>query len=77
MTYFNLVYRLAKEVDSYLLNNHIGEFQCLNFYHDLKVNNEITLKDKSKQQIGWASEILRKNMDVIQVQLWGKNIIKG
>lgn len=77
MTYFNLVYRLAKEVDSYLLNNHIGEFQCLNFYHDLKVNNEITLKDKSKQQIGWASEILRKKYGRYSSTAMGKKYYKG
>lgn len=31
----NLVRKIAKEVDLYLLNNHIGEFQFLNLYHSM------------------------------------------
>lgn len=77
MKYFNLVYRLAKEIDAYLLNNHIGEFQCLNFYHDLKINKEVVLRDKSKQQIGWASEILRKKYGAYSNNAMGKTYYKG
>jgi len=77
MNYFHLVYRLVKEIDIYLLNNHIGEFQCLNFYHVLKINNEVRLKDKSKQQIGCASEVLRKKYGAYSNNAMGKKYYKG
>lgn len=33
--YLKITYDVAKSIDSYLLNNHIGEFQTILAYHDL------------------------------------------
>lgn len=77
MDYFHLVYRLAKEIDKYLLNKHIGEFQCLNFYHELRSSNAIKLNNMSSQQIGCASEVLRKKYGSYSSTAMGKKYYRG
>ena len=34
--YMKLIYGIAKEIDKQLLNNQIGEYQIVHFYHNLK-----------------------------------------
>ena len=76
MSYFDLVYKLSREIDLYLIDNHIGEYHCLNFYHNLRVSNEINLIDNSNKAIGDASEILRKRYGQYSSQPMGKTYYK-
>lgn len=40
LRFFDAVFRVAKEIDNYLLQNHIGEYQIILAYHEyLKTNN--------------------------------------
>jgi hypothetical protein len=77
MNYFILIYKLAKQIDKYLLNKHIGEFQCLNFYHELRHSNTIRLINTSPQQIGYASEVLRKKFGKYSNTSMGKKYYRG
>lgn len=76
MSYFALVYKLAQQVDKYLLANHIGEYHCLNFYHNLRVSQKITLNDLSDHSVYVASEILRKEYGEYSSQPMGKKYYK-
>lgn len=76
MSYFALVYKLAQQIDKYLIANHIGEYHCLNFYHNLRISNQINLTDQSNKAIGLASEILRKKYGQYSSQPMGKNYYK-
>lgn len=76
MSYFALVYKLAKQIDKYLITNHIGEYHCLNFYHNLRISEEIILNDMHAHNIYLASEILRKRYGQYSSQPMGKMYYK-
>lgn len=76
INYFSLVYKLSQEMDLYLIDNHIGEYHCLNFYHELRISGKINLSDQSNNQIGLTSEILRKAYGQYSSQPMGKNYYK-
>ena len=63
-------------MDLYLIDNHIGEYHCLNFYHELRISGKINLSDQSNNQIGLTSEILRKAYGQYSSQPMGKNYYK-
>lgn len=76
IAYFSLVNKLSKEIDLYLIDNHIGEYHCLNFYRELRISCQINLLDQSNYEIGLASEILRKEYGRYSSQPMGKNYYK-
>ncbi len=56
-TYKQLIWEITKEIDEYLLNKHIGEYQIIHFYHEqyesLKSESNLTLRaNKFKKMVG-------------------------
>ena len=40
--YQHVIWSTAKDIDEYLLKNHIGEFQAVSFYH--RIYNEMNMQ---------------------------------
>ena len=63
--YQKLIWSTAKSIDVYLLNNHIGEFQAISFYHRLfdSIRKDIHQSEKAiilKKKLGRFGDIVGK-----------------
>lgn len=56
--YLKLTYSVARDIDKQLMKNHIGTYQYLKFYHELR-KNKLELKDK---EVYIQAQILKKEI---------------
>ena len=58
--YLKLTYSVARDIDKQLMNNHIGTYQYLKFYHELR-KKKLNLKEK---EISIQAKILKKEIAI-------------
>lgn len=71
-----LIYSIAREIDKQLKRDHIGEYQALYFYHNLRPS----LKhgdSNQKRQLGNHVYVLKKSLGRYGAALAGKTFCKG
>lgn len=74
--YQSLLFGIAKKIDKHLLANHIGEYQALHFYHNLRPN--LKQNDSIKErQFGNHVAVLKKKIGRFGAASAGKEFCKG
>jgi hypothetical protein len=73
--YMKLIYGVAKHIDTQLLNNHIGEYQVVHFYHTIK--DKLSSGDPfPKRELGNHVAVLKKQIGRFGVHPISKKFCK-
>ena len=74
MEWLKITKRIANDLDSHLLNNNIGAFQAILFYHNLYPSLDQSVSPSAK---GERAKALKKELGSQTKETYGKTICKG